>query len=152
MKRLLLVLAAAFVSSCSLNTDTPSQPSDPLTETFAPGLGVDFSKMTRTPSGAYYKDLVVGSGAALTGLPSVVISYIEFLKDAELVGSVSSVTQPLTSMIPGLQEAMQGMMPNGERLIVVPSALAYGNQSGVVGVPPNSTLVFDLIFKDFGSP
>ena len=44
----------------------------------------------------------------------------------------------------GLQEGMQGMRMNGERLIVVPSALAYGNLNTVPGVPPNSTLVFEV--------
>jgi len=151
MKRLLLILAAALVSSCSLSTETSNPPSDPLTETFASGFGIDFSKMTKTPGGAYYKDLVGGSGVPLSGLPPVVISYIEFLKDASVVGSVSTVNQLLTAMVPGVQEGMQGMMPNGERLIVVPSALGYGNETGIVGVPPNSTLVFDLIFKGYGT-
>jgi FKBP-type peptidyl-prolyl cis-trans isomerase FkpA len=149
MKRAFLVLAAVLVSSCNLNTDTPNEPSDPATETFASGLQVDISKMTKTPGGAYYKDLVVGSGTAITGLPTVIVSYIEFLKDASVVGSVSGVTQTLTSMIPGLQEGMQGMKPNGERLIVVPSALAYGNSNAIAGVPANSTIVFDIIFKGF---
>ena len=149
MRPLLLVVAAALVSSCSLNTDAPNEPSDPAKETFAAILKVDIASMTRTTSGAYYRDLVVGTGNPITGQPAVVISYIEFLKDAKVVGSVSSATQLLSSMVPGLQEGVQGMKPNGERLIVVPSALAYGNSTTVVGVPPNSTLVFDLIFKGY---
>jgi FKBP-type peptidyl-prolyl cis-trans isomerase len=149
MKRLFLVLAAALVSSCSLNTDIENKPSDPATETFASALQVDLSKLTKTASGAYYRDLVVGSGTPITGLPSIYLSYIEFLKDASIVGAVTDVNQFLSSMIPGLQEGMQGMMPNGERLIVVPSALAYGNASNITGVPPNSTLVFDVIFKSY---
>jgi len=48
-----------------------------------------------------------------------------------------------------LTDAMQGMRPGGERLIVVPSARAYGNASTRTGIPPNSTLVFDLLFKAY---
>lgn len=147
MKRFLVVLAAALVSSCSLNTDAPNDPSDPTKETFAASLNVDISSMTRTQNGAYYRDLTVGTGDPISGQPSVVISYIEFLKDAKVVGTVSSATQLLSRMVPGLQEGVQGMKPNGERLIVVPSALGYGNSTTVPGVPPNSTLVFDLIYK-----
>jgi FKBP-type peptidyl-prolyl cis-trans isomerase len=147
MKRLLLVLAAALVSSCSLNTDAPNEPSDPTKETFAASLNVDIASMTRTTNGAYYRDLIVGTGDPISGQPNVVISYIEFLKDAQVVGTVSSATQALSRMVPGLQEGVQGMKPNGERLIVVPSALGYGNSTTIPGVPPNSTLVFDLIYK-----
>src|SRR5689334_15440721 len=147
MKRFLFVVAAALVSACSLNTDAPNDPSDPTKETFAASLNIDISSMTRTPSGAYYRDLLVGAGDPISGQPSVVISYIEFLKDAKVVGTVNSATQLLSRMVPGLQEGVQGMKPNGERLIVVPSALGYGNSTTIPGVPPNSTLVFDLIYK-----
>ena len=147
MKRLVLVLAAVLVSSCSLNTDAPNEPTDPAKETFAASLNVDISSMTKTANGAYYRDLVVGAGDPIAGQPNVVISYIEFLKDGQVVGTVSSATQQLTRMVPGLQEAVQGMKPGGERLIVVPSALGYGNSTTIPGVPPNSTLVFDLIYK-----
>jgi FKBP-type peptidyl-prolyl cis-trans isomerase len=150
MKRLFFVLAAALVSwSCSLNTDAPNDPSDPAKESFASSLKVDLSSMTRTANGAYYRDFTVGSGPPITGQPTIVISYQEFLKDGTLVGTVSSGTQLLSSMIPGIQEGVQGMMPNGERQIVIPSALGYGNSTTVPGVPPNSTLVIDLIFKGY---
>jgi len=134
-----------LVSSCSLNTDAPNEPTDPTKETFAASLNVNIASMTKTSSGAYYRDLVVGAGDPISGQPTVVISYIEFLKDGSVVGTVSSATQQLSRMIPGLQEAVQGMKPNGERLIVVPSALGYGNSNTVPGVPPNSTLVYDVI-------
>jgi FKBP-type peptidyl-prolyl cis-trans isomerase len=38
------------------------------------------------------------------------------------------------------------MREGGERIIVVPSAFGYGNAI-VPGVPPNSTLVFDVILN-----
>jgi FKBP-type peptidyl-prolyl cis-trans isomerase len=152
MKRLLLVLAAAVVSSCSLNTDAPNEPTDPTKETFAASLQIDFSKMIKTPNGAYYRDFLVGSGPPITGQPSIVVSYQEFLKDGTLVGTVSSATQLVSSMIPGIQEGVQGMMPNGERQIVIPSALGYGNSVTVPGVPANSTLVVDIIFKSYSTP
>jgi FKBP-type peptidyl-prolyl cis-trans isomerase len=149
MKRFLLALAVVSLSGCDLSTDVADHPTDPTTETFASGLKVDIPSMTKTPGGAYYKDFKVGTGDALSGTPSVVISYSEFLKDGSGVGSVISGTQRLSLLIPGLQEGMQGMRVGGERLIVIPSALGYGNSTTVPGVPPNSTLIFDLIFNGF---
>jgi FKBP-type peptidyl-prolyl cis-trans isomerase len=62
---------------------------------------------------------------------------------------VNTATQTLGALIPGLRDAMQGMRPGGERIIVVPSAMAYGNANTGTGIPPNSTLVFDLLFKAY---
>ena len=147
MRRIVLALLAASLSACDLSTTVPDEPTDPSTETFAAGLQVNIATMTKTPNGSYYRDLVPGSGDGINGLPTVVISYQAFTKNGALVGTVTSATQVLGIMIPGLQEGMQGMKPGGERLIVVPSAQAYGNATSVPGVPPNSTLVFDLLFK-----
>lgn len=145
--RLLVALAAAFaLTSClNLNVDGPgTQPSDPASESFASGLNVNISQMQRTPSGAYYKDGPLGSGAAFTGLGTVTISFVGYLKNGALFQQGSAVQIVLGNEIVGLQEGMQGMRPGGERLIVVPSALGFG--SSVMGtVPPNSTLVYDLI-------
>jgi FKBP-type peptidyl-prolyl cis-trans isomerase len=91
----------------------------------------------------------VGDGPEIAGIPAITISYQAYLKDGTLVAAVNSATQLLGSLIPGLRDAMQGMRPGGERLIVVPSAMAYGNATTVLGIPPNSTLVFDMLFKAY---
>lgn len=41
----------------------------------------------------------------------------------------------------GWDEGIKGMQVGGERLLVVPAALAYGKK-GVSGIPPNATLTF----------
>jgi FKBP-type peptidyl-prolyl cis-trans isomerase len=52
----------------------------------------------------------------------------------------------LSSLPPGLQDGLAGMKEGGERIIVVPSELGYANVPAP-GVPPNSTLVFDVILN-----
>ena len=145
--RLMVVLAvtAALTSCLNLNVDGPgTQPSDPAHESFAGSLHVDISQMQRTPSGVYYKDGPLGAGPAFTGLGTVTISFVGYLKNGALFQQGSDVQIVLGNEIVGLQEGMQGMRPGGERLIVVPSALGFGG--GVTGtVPPNSTLVYDLV-------
>jgi FKBP-type peptidyl-prolyl cis-trans isomerase len=132
-----------------LSTGVADAPTDPATETFAANLQVNIATMTKTAAGDYYRDLKLGDGPEVAGIPGVIISYQTFLKDGTLVASVSSATVLLGSLIPGLKDAMQGMRPGGERLIVVPSAMAYGNAATRTGIPPNSTLVFDLLFKAY---
>jgi FKBP-type peptidyl-prolyl cis-trans isomerase len=149
MRRLLFALAVASLTGCDLSTGVEDQPTDPATEIFAPGLKVNIPAMTKTVAGTYYQDLKVGSGTPVAGIPDVVISYLVYLKDGTLVASVPASTKSLGLLIPGIRDAMQGMAPGGERLIVVPSALAYGNANTVPGIPPNSTLVFDLIFNAY---
>ena len=147
--RLLVALSAAFaLTSClNLNVDGPgTQPSDPAHESFNSSLHVDIATMQRTPSGVYYKDGPLGSGAPFTGLGTVTITFVGFLKTGALFQQGSDVQITLGNEIIGLQEGMQGMRAGGERLIVIPSALGFGG--GVTGtVPPNSTLVYDLVLN-----
>jgi FKBP-type peptidyl-prolyl cis-trans isomerase len=145
MKRLALLLASLSLAACSLQTtEVPNIPSDPATETFASGLGVDIPTMTKTANGAYYKELSVGTGATLTGTPLILYTYAAYLKNGAMFQSNAvTVPQSLAGLVFGMQEGMQGMKVGGERLIVIPSALGYGNTTGLP-IPPNSTVIFDV--------
>jgi FKBP-type peptidyl-prolyl cis-trans isomerase len=153
MKRFLLFVAAVALSGCNLDTgpQVTDNPSDPSTETFAPSLGVNIAQMTKTADGVYYKELTVGTGAALSMPVNVTITYTGFLKDASVFDTGTGVTFNLSGAIVGFQEGMMGMHVGGERLIVIPSELAYGPNTinGTLGtIPPNSTLVFDVKLLD----
>jgi FKBP-type peptidyl-prolyl cis-trans isomerase FkpA len=143
-----LVGGVALASCLNLNVDDPSSgPSDPSKETFASGLNVDISKMQRTPSGVYYKDGPLGSGTPFSGLGTAVVSYVGYLKNGLIFQQGDSVHITLANEIVGLQEGLQGMRAGGERLLVVPSTLGFGASAGAV--PPNSTLVYDIILDQF---
>lgn len=148
MKRVLMLLASWSLAACSLNTQPDDHPTDPATETFASALNVNISAMTKTTNGVYIKDLIVGAGATLTTATTITMSYGEFVKTGAIAGTGDHVAIAVTSMPPGLQEGMVGMKVGSERLIVIPSALGYGNTS-VGSVPPNSTLIFDIILYSF---
>ena len=139
-----LLGAVALTSCLSLNVDTPvDQPSDPATESFNAALHIDISQMQRTPSGVYYKDGPLGTGTPFTGLGTAVVSYIGYLKNGVVFQQGDNVQITLANEIIGLREGLQGMLPGGERLLVIPSALGFGSSSGAV--PPNSTLIYDII-------
>ena len=147
MKRILFLLATIAVVGClpSTEPDAPNIPSDPATETFASNLKIDLSKFTKTTDGVYYFDNKVGTGPAIAGTPSILFAYAGFLKTGNLFAS-DSITDPypMVALVPGLQEGLQGMRVGGERFLVIPSELGFQNVSKP-GVPPNSTLVYDVV-------
>lgn len=158
MKRFVMLLAAALsVAGCDLNVPNPygdnSEPSDPAKETFASSLNINIATMQKTEAGTYYKDVKEGTGATLSDEGPVVISYLGFLKNGAQFAGVSDLTIPVANLVGGLRDAMRGMKVGGERIIVVPSALGYGpggfvSDDGRSVVPPNSTLVYDVILKN----
>ena len=150
MRRILALIGALSLSAClNLNVDTPAtspdNPSDPATETFASSLNIDLSKMQKTPSGVYYRDAKTGDGDSLSTQGSVTVSYLIFLKNAALITQQVNLTENLTAEPQGFRDGVAGMRVGGERILVVPSALAFGPRTDVPGVPPNSTLVYDVI-------
>lgn len=144
LNRFLLAIGALALSACNLNVaQPPDKPSDPATETFAASLHINIPDMTKTSAGDYYKDVIVGTGATLSSPTTVVITYAGFLKNGSIFDTGSQIAIPLSNSVFGFQDGMMGMREGGERLIVIPSALGYGS-ANVGGIPPNSTLIFDV--------
>ncbi len=149
MRRWAMLLSVLALAACNLdvpqpNQNAPDDPSDPDTETFAASLNIHIGSMTKTAEGVYYSDLRVGSGPVLAAPQVVVFSYETFLKTGVLVDQAQDDEQDLNGVVRGLQDGMVGMQAGGERVIVVPSELAFG-QFGKTPIPPNATLVFDVI-------
>ena len=150
MRHLFLLLATLSVAGCNATaTEVTNMPSNPATESFAPSLHIDISKMTKTASGVYYMDTKVGTGATLTGAPTVSVSYEGYLKDGSIFDPGGSAVFDLGQVVPGFKDGMQGMKEGGERILVIPSNLGYGpNAQGPI--PANATLVFDVILTHIG--
>ena len=150
MRRIPALVGALSLSAClNLNVDqpttAPNNPSDPATETFASSLHIDLSKMEKTSSGVYYQDLKPGTGDSLSTQGNVTVSYLVFLKNAALIAQQVNLTENLSVEPQGFRDGVAGMRVGGERLLVIPSALGFGPRTDVPGVPPNSTLVYDVI-------
>lgn len=153
-----LILATGTITACSRRTageesaapapalETSGQPADLR---YAPSLEVDLSQMTRTASGLYYRDLLVGRGPVATSGERVRVAYSGWLADGSLFdrspdGRPYGFVLGRGQVIPGWDEGVNGMRVGGRRLLVIPPALAYGRQSPGAGIPPNATLVFDV--------
>lgn len=145
---LLLALAACSSYSSSITNPNTEDWSDPTKITYAAGLGIDLSKMTKTAAGVYYLDVVTGSGTLLSQGDKMVVNYTGYLPNGILFGQEQAVlatldNDPTTGVLQGWIDGLQGMRAGGERLLVIPPSLAYGNVGAGV-IPPNSTIIFDV--------
>ncbi len=103
------------------------------------------------PTGLLTEDVVVGSGPAATPADTVDVRYTGSLwTDGSVFDSSWSngdepIQFPLSGVIDGFSQGIEGMAPGGRRVIVMPPDLAYGENPE--GGAPGGTLVFvvDLV-------
>ena len=123
--------AAACGGGESAPSNTPAPPSAPFSRT----------------------DLREGTGATAMPGRTLTVSYTGWLYDP--TKPESKGTQFDTSMnfsfrlgidpvIQGWIQGVDGMKVGGQRRLIIPPNLGYGSQM-VSGIPPNSTLVFDVM-------
>jgi peptidylprolyl isomerase len=111
-------------------------------------------KMITTPSGLQYEDLVGGSGASPSPGKKVVVHYTGWLTDGKKFDSSLDKNEPFTfvigagQVIPGWDEGVMTMKIGGKRKLVIPPALGYGAAGAGGVIPPNATLVFEVILLD----
>jgi peptidylprolyl isomerase len=133
--------------ACS-NTAGPSNPKIEET-TFAPSLNVDLSAMTKTGSGLYYRDLVIGAGALILVNDEVSAHYTGWLPNGTQFyhNGPSDTPYKFTvgagRVIAGWDQGVVGMRVGGVRQLVIPPALGYGSQA-TGPIPANSILVFSV--------
>ena len=147
--------ALAFLAACDLST-SPNIPApiDPAVDTYATALGVNIASMTKTASGLYYKDKVVGAGAAVQANDSIRVNYTLWLTNGTKVDSSIDAGKPIEfrvgdpTVIPGFSEGFIGMTPGGVRQLVIPTRLAWGAAGSAVAgkpaVPANANVVFEI--------
>lgn len=145
----LLLFAGTGCSLDSFRSQAARRASGTEQLTFARELGVDLDRMKRTESGLYYFDRAEGHGATAEQGKAVRVGYQGWLPTGRLFdqsppGQPYEFTLGAGQVIQGWDEGIAGMKVGGRRQLVIPPSLAYGDQSPGAGIPPNSTLVFDV--------
>ena len=147
--------AVAVLAACDLSTEpNVPDPIDPANDFYAPITGVDIKSMTKLSSGVYQKDITVGEGGVVAANDSVQIHYTGYLPNGTIFDTSKQTNRkPLEFLVgksvylPAFESAVIGMQPGGVRLIVIPTALAYGPVGRAeAGIPPNTNLVFKIEF------
>ncbi|MDE2213474.1 MAG: FKBP-type peptidyl-prolyl cis-trans isomerase [Patescibacteria group bacterium] len=95
------------------------------------------------------QDVKVGTGPIAQSGETVQVNYVGKLQDGTVFDQSANHNGPFTftlgagQVIPGWDEGILGMRVGGERVLIIPPSLGYGQQQ-VGPIPPNSTLVFDV--------
>lgn len=133
-----LLLASVVLAGCKhFGLDDRPVPVEPTSE-------------STTASGLAYEELFVGKGPEARIGDDVTFEYTVWLQDGKEVDSTHDRGVPVTvrlgsATLKAWDEGLPGIRALGRRRLVVPPALAYGER-GVEGmVPPNATLVIEVL-------
>ena len=134
MKRVIPILLLLAVAACG--KDTPAGPS--------PTTSAPYSQT----------DLVVGTGTIAAVGNTVSVTYTGWLHDSTKPnakgtqfdsGTIPPFVIGTGRVIRGFDQGPVGMRAGGQRRLVIPPELAYGNNSpDTTKIPQNATLVFDV--------
>lgn len=108
-------------------------------------------KEETTASGIAITMLKEGNGASPKASDTVKVHYRGTLTNGQEFDSSYKRNEPaafpLNRVIPCWTEGVQKIKVGGKAKLVCPSNLAYGSR-GVPGIPPNSTLIFEVELLD----
>lgn len=133
MKRLIPLVALLFVAACGGDNEP----------TLAPTTSAPYSQT----------DLIVGTGTIAQPGNNVTVAYTGWLHDSSRPDAKGTQFDSRPSfpfrlgageVIRGWDQGVVGMHVGGQRRLVIPPDLAYGNQSQGDVIPANATLVFDI--------
>jgi FKBP-type peptidyl-prolyl cis-trans isomerase len=111
---------------------------------------------TVSATGLTIEDTRLGLGAIVAPGQTVNVHYTGWLAGGRKFDSsrerdeVFEFELDAGEVIAGWDEGVQGMKVGGQRRLVVPPHLGYGEQGAGSSVPPNATLVFDLELLSVG--
>jgi FKBP-type peptidyl-prolyl cis-trans isomerase FkpA len=148
-----VVAAALFATACGKQTPPPatSAPASTQALTEASGQVASITELQKT-------DVVKGTGEGISAGQQAVVHYTGWLYDPSAPehkgkqfdssrdrGKPFRFTIGSGGVIKGWEEGVQGMQPGGQRQLVIPPSLGYGETGAGGGViPPNATLLFDV--------
>jgi len=105
-----------------------------------------------TASGLKIHDVRIGDGASPKPGQSVRVNYIGWLENGKEFENSYKAGKPATfkigRLIPGWDEGLSTMKVGGERMLYIPSNLAYGPTGSPPNIPPNSNLKFKIELLD----
>jgi FKBP-type peptidyl-prolyl cis-trans isomerase FkpA len=102
-----------------------------------------------TGSGLYVVITDPGTGSSCNSTSDVTVDYKGYFTDGTIFDESNStgITFNLANVIAGWTEGIPYFKEGGNGILLVPSALGYGDESNG-GIPANSVLIFDVALLD----
>jgi len=114
-------------------------------------------KVVEVPTALIKNDVKVGKGAEANEGKTVAVHYTGWLFDAKAKdfhgkqfdssrtrGKAFKFPLGAGRVIKGWDQGVQGMKVGGQRTLIIPAKLGYGDRGAGGVIPPNSVLVFDV--------
>ena len=103
--------------------------------------------MHRSPSGVEWRDELPGTGRTAELGNALTVHYTARLAEGGAIDSTHDRGLPITfrlgaAPLPGWDVGLPGMRVGGERIVIVPPHMAYGENGIEDWIPPRATLVF----------
>lgn len=150
-------LAARAIVFAALATGVPAAAQAPATAPAANPSVPGGSKLDAKPSELKKIDTKQGTGAEAAAGRPVAVHYTGWLFDLAAPGNKGAKFDssrdrgaPFTftlgagQVIRGWDQGVAGMRVGGQRTLIIPPALAYGERGAGRVIPPDATLVFDV--------
>ncbi len=122
-------------------------PETPAVET---PVAAPAGEVITTASGLQYQEIVIGDGDEAVPGSRVQVHYTGRLEDGTQFDTSRERGQPFEftlgagRVIQGWDEGIAGMREGGQRTLIIPSELGYGESGFPPVIPPNATLIFDV--------
>ena len=96
-------------------------------------------------NGLQVHDFRVGRGESPSSTDTVRVGYVGYLPDGTVFDSSEGIDFPLTNLIQGFSEGVQGMNVGGIRRIIIPPDIGYGPGGNPgAGIGGEDIIVFDV--------
>ena len=128
--------------SCNKDNEEQAAADDKIIKEYIEANNLDAEP---TGSGLYVVINEEGSGFNPTQNSTVSVFYKGFYTDGKVFDETGNepISFSLNQVIAGWQEGIPYFKPSGSGVLLIPSALGYGNDQ-VGDIPPNSVLIFDI--------
>ena len=113
-------------------------------------------QVIQTATGLEYVEILEGTGAQPKAGDSVSVHYTGWLKSGQKFDSSHDRGQPLVFLlgcgrvIKGWDEGVASMKVGGERKLIIPAHLGYGDRGAGGVIPPGATLIFEVELVGIG--
>jgi len=101
------------------------------------------------PTSLVVNDIKEGTGATVAATDSVTLNYVgvacttgEVFDSSYKTGAAAPAPITLSNVIPGLAQGITGMKVGGQRVIGIPSDLAFGSQGVAPAIAPDEAIWF----------